>query len=118
MALLGHPGHFQSEEALNLVHGLLGWSALGLAGRICAGARSRRWGVCAVHLLHLLQASAADFSLLPTTAGGVRASASTPHTPLHPADSNLHPPLRDVRRCGPLHFPLPLLLRAGQVRED
>jgi hypothetical protein len=38
MASLGHPDHFQSEEALNLVCGLLGWSALGLAGRICAGA--------------------------------------------------------------------------------
>jgi hypothetical protein len=38
MASLGHPDRFQSEEALNLVHGLLGWSTLGLAGRIRAGA--------------------------------------------------------------------------------
>jgi hypothetical protein len=38
MASLGHPDRFQSEEALNLVHGLLGWSAPGLAGRIRAGA--------------------------------------------------------------------------------
>jgi hypothetical protein len=38
MALLGHPDRFQGEEALNLVCGLLGWSALGLAGRIRAGA--------------------------------------------------------------------------------
>jgi hypothetical protein len=38
MASLGHPDHFQSEEALNLVHGLLRWSAPGLAGRIRAGA--------------------------------------------------------------------------------
>jgi hypothetical protein len=29
MASLGHPDRFQSEEALNLVRGLLGWSALG-----------------------------------------------------------------------------------------
>jgi hypothetical protein len=38
MALLGHPDRFQSEEALNLVHSLLGWSASGLVGRIHAGA--------------------------------------------------------------------------------
>jgi hypothetical protein len=35
MASLGHPDRFQSEEALNLVRGLLRWSAPGLAGRIC-----------------------------------------------------------------------------------
>jgi hypothetical protein len=38
MALLGHPDRFQSEAALNLVCGLLGWSAPGLAGRIRADA--------------------------------------------------------------------------------
>jgi hypothetical protein len=38
MALLGNPDRFQSKEALNLVCGLLGWSASGLAGRIHAGA--------------------------------------------------------------------------------
>jgi hypothetical protein len=37
MALLGHPDRFQSEEALNLVRGLLGWSTPGLVGRIHAG---------------------------------------------------------------------------------
>jgi hypothetical protein len=34
MASLGHPERFQSKGALNLVRGLLGWSAPGLAGRI------------------------------------------------------------------------------------
>jgi hypothetical protein len=38
MASLGHPDRFQAEEELNLVCGLLGWSAPGLAGRIRAGA--------------------------------------------------------------------------------
>jgi hypothetical protein len=38
MTLLGHPDRFQSEEALNLVRDLLGWSAPGLVGRIHAGA--------------------------------------------------------------------------------
>jgi hypothetical protein len=37
MASLGHPDHFQFEATLNLVRGLLGWSAPGLAGRIRAG---------------------------------------------------------------------------------
>jgi hypothetical protein len=37
MTSLGHPDRFQSEEALNLVHSLLGWSVPGLAGRIRAG---------------------------------------------------------------------------------
>jgi hypothetical protein len=38
MASLGHPDRFQSEEALHLVCGLLGWSAPGLTRRIRAGA--------------------------------------------------------------------------------
>ena len=38
MASLGHPDRFQSEETLNLVRGLLGWSTPGLAGRIRARA--------------------------------------------------------------------------------
>jgi hypothetical protein len=38
MASLGHPDRFQAEEALNLVRGLLGWSAPGLAERIHADA--------------------------------------------------------------------------------
>jgi hypothetical protein len=38
MTLLGHPDRFQSEEALNLVRDLLGWSAPGLARRIRVGA--------------------------------------------------------------------------------
>jgi hypothetical protein len=37
MASLGHPDRFQPEEALNLMRGLLRWSAPGLAGRIRAG---------------------------------------------------------------------------------
>jgi hypothetical protein len=80
--------------------------------------RSRRRGVRSVHFLHLLQVGAANFALISAAAGGVHALASAPHTPLRPPGSHLRPPLRDVRRCGPLHFPLPLLLRAGQVRED
>jgi hypothetical protein len=80
--------------------------------------QSHRRGVCVVHLVHFLRVGAADFALLPATAGGVRASASTPHAPLHPSGSDLRPPLRDVCRCDLLHFPLPLFFCAGQVWED
>jgi hypothetical protein len=38
MASLAHSDRFQSEVALNLVRGLLGWSAPGLVGRIHASA--------------------------------------------------------------------------------
>jgi hypothetical protein len=38
MTSLGHPDCFQSEAALNLACGLLGWTASGLAERVCAGA--------------------------------------------------------------------------------
>jgi hypothetical protein len=38
MTLLGHPEHFQSEGALNLLRHLLGWSAPVHARRIRAGA--------------------------------------------------------------------------------
>jgi hypothetical protein len=38
MASVAHPDCFQSEATLNLVSGLLGWSMLGLDGRIHAGA--------------------------------------------------------------------------------
>jgi hypothetical protein len=38
MASVGHPDRFQSEEALNLVRGLLRWITPGLTGRIHVGA--------------------------------------------------------------------------------
>jgi hypothetical protein len=38
MTSLGLPDRFQTEATLNLVRGLLGWSASGLAGRVRAGA--------------------------------------------------------------------------------
>ena len=38
MTSLGHPDRFQSEAALNLARGLLGWCAPGLTGRVHTGA--------------------------------------------------------------------------------
>jgi hypothetical protein len=67
--------------------------------------RSRRRGVCVVHLLHLLQVGVADLALLSVAAGGVQASALAPHAPLHPPGGHLRPILRDVRRCGPCTSP-------------
>jgi hypothetical protein len=82
--------------------------------------RSRRRGVCVVHLLHFLRVGAADFALLPATAGGVWALASTPHTPLHAPGSDLRPPLQDVRRCAPctsLFRYFFVLVRSGKTRD-
>jgi hypothetical protein len=52
---------------------------------------SRCRGVCALRLLSLLQVGAADFAVLPSTAGGVRTSTSAPHAPLHPPGGHLCP---------------------------
>jgi hypothetical protein len=38
MTSLGHPDRFQSEAALNLARGLLGWTTPELTGRVHAGA--------------------------------------------------------------------------------
>jgi hypothetical protein len=119
MASLGHPEHFRSEGALNLVHNLLGWSAPVLAGRIRAVATPlgdiTRRGVRAVCLLPLLWVGAANLAFLLAPIGGVRAPASAPYAPLHPPSGHLCPPLRDVCRGGPLYLPLPPFLRVGQV---
>jgi hypothetical protein len=96
MASLGHPDRFQAEEALNLVHVLLGWSTPGLAGRIHAGAAS------------LGDLAAGEFVLFTSY---ISCGLALPISPFFLL-------LLDVRRCGPLHFPLPLFFRAGQVRED
>jgi hypothetical protein len=119
MASLGHPDRFQSEEALNLVRDLLGWSAPGLAGRIRAGTAplgDLAAGEFVLFTSYISCGLALRSRLLSAAAGGVRASALAPHAPLRFPGGHLRPPLRDVHRFGPLYFPLPLLLRAGQVR--
>jgi hypothetical protein len=121
MASLGHPDRFQSEEALHLVRDLLGWSAPGLAGRIRAGAAplgdlaAGEFMLFTSYISCGLALSISPFFLLLLEQFRLQ---STPHVPLRPPGSHLRPPLRDVRRCGPLYFSLPLLLCAGQVWED
>jgi hypothetical protein len=81
MASLGHPDRFQSEEALNLVRGLLGWSAPGLAGRIHAGTAplgdlaAGEFVLFTSYISCGLALPISPFALLSTAAGGVRASA-------------------------------------------
>jgi hypothetical protein len=122
MASLGHPDRFQSEEALNLVCGLLGWSAPRLARRIRAGAAPLGDLVIGEFVLFTSYISCglalpiSPFFLLLLEEFGLQLQHLTP--PLCPPGSHLRPPLRDIRRCGPLYFPLSVLLRAGQVRED
>jgi hypothetical protein len=127
MASLGHPDRFQSEEALNLVRGLLGWSAPGLAGARRKDSRRRgsprqpcRQGVRAIRLLHLLRVSAADLAFLPAAVGGVQVPTLAPYAPLHPLSGHLRPPLRDVRRGGPLYFLFHhffVLVKSGKARD-
>jgi hypothetical protein len=117
MASLGHPDRFQSEGALNLVRSLLGWSALGLTGRICAGAAPlsdlvlfTSYISCGLALL------ISPFFLLLLEEFGLQLQHLTPHSVLQAAIF--------VHLCemfvggGSLHFSLLPLLRAGQVWED
>ena len=55
--------------------------------------RSRRWGICALCLLHLVRAGITDFPLLHVTAGGIRSPVAAPHTPLHPLGGHLCSPV-------------------------
>jgi hypothetical protein len=97
MTSLGHLDHFQSEEALNLVRGLLGWSAPGLAGRIHDGAvplgnlAAGEFILFTSYISWGLALSISPFFL--PAARGVRASASAPHAPLRPPGGHLRPPL-------------------------
>jgi hypothetical protein len=104
VALLVHPGRFQSELALNLVRNLLGWGAPAFAGRIrrwhFSPRRSRRRGVRALRLLPLLWVGAADLAFLPATAGEARPPTSAPHGPPHPLGGHFCPSVRDIRGGG------------------
>jgi hypothetical protein len=110
MTSFGHPDHFQSEEALNLVRGLLGWSVPGHAGRVRAGA------------VPLGNLAAGEFILFTSY---ISCGLALPISPFflllleefgRPSPGgHLRPPLRDVHRGGSLHFSLPPLLRVGQV---
>jgi hypothetical protein len=93
MASLGHPDRFQSEEALNLVRGLLGWSAPGLARRIRAGAAPPPLGDLAAEEFVLftsyiscgLALPISPFFLLRLEEFGLQLQHLTPHSILQAA---------------------------------
>jgi hypothetical protein len=91
MASLGHPDRFQSEEALNLVHGLLGWSTPGLAGRIRVGAAplgdlaAGEFMLFTSYISCGLALSISPFFLLLLEEFGLRLQHLTPHSILQAA---------------------------------
>jgi hypothetical protein len=91
MASPGHPDRFQSEGALNLVCGLLGWSAPGLDGRICAGAAPLGYLVAGEFVLFTsyiscwLALPVSPFFLLLLEEFGLQLQHLTPHSILQTA---------------------------------
>jgi hypothetical protein len=88
MPSLGHPDRFQSEDALNLVRGLLGWSAPGLAGRIQAGAAplsdlaAGEFVLFASYISYGLALPISPFFLLPLEEFGLQLQHLMPHSVL------------------------------------
>ena len=121
MTLLGHPEHFQSEGALNLVHHLLGWSAPVHAGRICVGATpldnlAAGWFVLFVSYVSCgLALPISPFFLLLLEELGLQLQHLMPHSILQAAIF-VHP-CEMFMGGGPLHLPLPPFLRVGEVWE-
>jgi hypothetical protein len=91
MASLGHPDCFQSKEALNLVRGLLGWSAPGLAGRIRAGAvphgdlTAGEFVLFTSYIFYGLALPISPFFLLLLEEFGLQLQHLTPHSVLQAA---------------------------------
>ena len=114
MASLVRPRRFQTEAELNMVRRLLGWSPQETAWGIRAGSVPlgdlRAGGFCAVYFAHFHRLGAADLFVLPAAAGGFWPPAPASHTPLHPHDVDLRPPMRDVRGGAALRHSLPPLL--------
>jgi hypothetical protein len=118
MTSLGHPDRFQSEGVLNLVRGLLGWSTPGLAGRIHAGAAPLGDLAAGDFMMFIscgLALPISPFFLLLLEEFGLQLQHLTPHSILQAAIFvHLYKMFVGV---APLYFPLPPLLRAGQVWE-
>jgi hypothetical protein len=124
MASLGHPDRFHSEEALNLVRGLLGWSALGLAGRIRAGAAPL--GDLAVGEFVLftsyiscgLALPISPFFLLRLEEFGLQLQHLTPHSVLQAAIFvHLYEMFIGVAPCTSLFRYFFVLVKSGKTRD-
>jgi hypothetical protein len=124
MASLGHPDRFQSEEALNLVRGLLGWSAPGLAGRIRAGAAPLGDLVAGEFVLFTsyiscgLPMSILPFFLLLLEESGFQLQHLTPHFVLHAAIFvHLYEMFVGVAPCTSLFRYFFVLVKSGKTRD-
>jgi hypothetical protein len=124
MPSLGHPDRFQSEAALNLVRGLLGWSVPGLAGRIRAGAAPL--GDLAVEELMLfvsyiscgLALPISPFFLLLLEEFGLQLQHLTPHSILQAAIFvHLCEVFIGVAPCTSLFCHFFVLVKSGKARD-
>jgi hypothetical protein len=120
MTSLGHPDRLQSEVALNLVRGLLGWSAPRLARRIRAGVAPLGNLAAGEFILFVSYISCglvlpiSPFFLLLLEEFELQLQHLTPHSILQVA---IFVHLYEMFIGVALYFPLPPLLHAGQVWE-
>jgi hypothetical protein len=116
MASLVHLERYQIERRLDTVRRLLRWSAPSHAWRIRADA-SPLGDLAAGEFVLFVSYLSCGLALPIGTVGGSRSRAPAPHTPLHPSGGHLRSPVRDVCGGGVVHFSLPPIFRAGEVRE-
>jgi hypothetical protein len=124
MASLGHLDRFQSEEALNLVRGLLGWSAPGLAGRIRAGAAplgdlaAQEFVLFTSYISCGLALSISPFFLLLLEEFGLQLQHLTPHSVLQVAIFvHLCEMFVGVAPCTSLFCYFFVLVKSGKTRD-
>ena len=122
MASLARPRHFQTEEELNTVHRLLGWSPQETAWGIRAGSDplgNLRAGEFVLFISHIstgVGLSISSFLLLLLEDFGLQLQHLTPHSILL---TSMFVHLCEMFVGGAaLRHPLPLLLRPGEVREE
>jgi hypothetical protein len=124
MASLGHPDRFQSEEALNLVRGLLGWSAPGLAGRIHDGAvplgdlAAEEFVLFTSYISYGLALPISPFFLLLLEEFGLQLQHLTPHSILQAAIFvHLCEMFVGVAPCTSLFRYFFVLVKSGKTRD-
>ena len=121
MASLIRPRRFQTEEELNKVRRLLGWSPQETAWGIRAGSvplgdlRAGEFVLFISHISTGVGLPISSFFLLLLEDFGLQLQHLTP---LHPPDVDLRPPMRDVHGGAALRHSLPPLLRPGEVQEE
>jgi hypothetical protein len=121
---LGHPEHFQSEGALNLVRNLLGWSALVHAGRIRAGAiplgdlAAGEFVLFVSYLSCGLALPISPFFLLLLEELGLQLQHLTPHSILQAAIfAHLYEMFVGVAPCTSLFRNFFMLVKSGKAKD-